>query len=404
MIGYNQSTGIDLSVGLRDFYSDPRAPRGNPRASVLSNTIVGNPGAGVFVHGENNLSGLGVILSNSITDNGHLGIDLNPPGVNPIGMPGAVTINAPQLDSASTSGGATTVVGGIVDYPSSPFVVQFFASPEADPSGSRPGPGLPGPADGDHQLRRPRPVRVLAAPNDHAGLGADRHGDGAVIIVGADPHVRVLQRRPDRRAAGDTAASDAAGDAARHTAGDDARAPSTEPTVASVRPVVLGPLSRALLVTLSQPTDPLAAGNPLAYRVEALGRRGWRPVAVLGARYSPASRSATVLPESRSTARGLPGDVQQPDPARGPGQRGPSPRRDRRALRRATVARVANQTICSLLFPDRGFIQTPLFLNWASSWSRASTNHLKQPCSRAVQIPRHGCLILNLRCRSKSSR
>ncbi len=85
------------------------------------------------------------ILSNSIFSNGHLGIDLGvasgyddgfTPNDSGDGDPGPNGLqNFPELSSVSSSNGTTTIEGTMDSTPSSIFVVQFFSSPEDDPSG-----------------------------------------------------------------------------------------------------------------------------------------------------------------------------------------------------------------------------------------------------------------------------
>jgi hypothetical protein len=104
------------------------------------NTIAFNGGAGIGtapgVFGPIDNS----FLSNSIHDNGGLGIDLGDDGVTP-NTPGGPhrgpnnLQNFPVLSSATTSSGGTTIQGTLNGAPSTTFTIQLFASPTADPSG-----------------------------------------------------------------------------------------------------------------------------------------------------------------------------------------------------------------------------------------------------------------------------
>jgi hypothetical protein len=108
-------------------------------SSGQGNTIDFNVAAGVSVQ-----SGTGdSILSNSIFKNGHLGIDLVAPGDPPSG----VTPNAPGVRSGPNNlqnyPVMVSAVGGpkgsaqatLTSLPSNEFLVQFFSSTVADPSG-----------------------------------------------------------------------------------------------------------------------------------------------------------------------------------------------------------------------------------------------------------------------------
>jgi CSLREA domain-containing protein len=101
---------------------------------------LGNSFDGVSVSGTSNS-----ILSNSIFSNGgtssaNLGIDLGNDGVTQNdagdGDFGANNLqNFPVLAPFTSSGGTTTIKGTLKSTPSKTFTVQFFSSPEADPSG-----------------------------------------------------------------------------------------------------------------------------------------------------------------------------------------------------------------------------------------------------------------------------
>jgi titin len=103
----------------------------------------GRDGAAVVSPGGTNAGN--AFLSNSIFSNGHLGIDLgvangyddgltpNDPGDADAGPNGLQ--NFPELGSAIASNGTTTVEGTLDSTPSSTFTVQFFSSPQKDPSG-----------------------------------------------------------------------------------------------------------------------------------------------------------------------------------------------------------------------------------------------------------------------------
>ena len=100
------------------------------------NVIRFNGGAGVNV-----VTGSGIsILSNSISANARLGIDLGDDGVTPNDACDADTgpnnrQNFPVLDSLAVSGGSTTVGGTLNSTPNTTFTLQFFSNSAADPSG-----------------------------------------------------------------------------------------------------------------------------------------------------------------------------------------------------------------------------------------------------------------------------
>jgi CSLREA domain-containing protein len=164
LISGNDGEGVDLSFGVgnevqgnligtaRDGGSDLGndflgvAVRGADRnfvgdfSSSGANTIAFNGLDGVFVG-----TGTGTgnrILSNSIFNNGGLGIDLqggtenaqdataNDPG-DPDGGPNDLQ-NKPVITSATTSGGTTTIKAKLNSTPGDAFFVQFFSSPSGN--------------------------------------------------------------------------------------------------------------------------------------------------------------------------------------------------------------------------------------------------------------------------------
>jgi hypothetical protein len=113
---------------------------GDPNAS-LSNVIAFNARDGVIA----NLFTGNRILSNSIHSNGDLGINLPGETEDAKGVTandkkdpdtGANNLqNYPDLASATTSGGQTTITGKLNSRPRTNFTIQFFSSPQEDPSG-----------------------------------------------------------------------------------------------------------------------------------------------------------------------------------------------------------------------------------------------------------------------------
>src|SRR5215216_3556840 len=82
------------------------------------------------------------VLSNSIHTNGNLGIDLGSDGVTRNDGrakdrdTGANNLqNFPVLSSATSSGNQTTIKGKLKSAPRKSFTIQFFSSPQKDPSG-----------------------------------------------------------------------------------------------------------------------------------------------------------------------------------------------------------------------------------------------------------------------------
>ncbi len=105
--------------------------------TVQTNRIAFNGGSGVAVAQgvANNLT------TNSISDNGALGIDLLPVGVTPNDAndvdTGANTLqNFPALTSATSQGTTTTIVGTLASTPSTAFRIEFFANASCDASGN----------------------------------------------------------------------------------------------------------------------------------------------------------------------------------------------------------------------------------------------------------------------------
>jgi hypothetical protein len=121
------------------------APNGSDGIAILNeatdngiggNTIRYHPGAGIFVEGgTNGIRGNGIDLNNG------LGIDLAPRGVTPndpldsdAGPNGLQ--NFPVLNSAIGADGQTVVTGTIESTPLASLEIDFYASPNCDPSGN----------------------------------------------------------------------------------------------------------------------------------------------------------------------------------------------------------------------------------------------------------------------------
>ncbi len=110
-------------------------------SAAAGNLISGNDENGVEIF--NSITKGNLILRNSIFDNGELGINLatdSSDNVTPNDPDDADTgpndfQNFPVIVSATTSGGTTTVQGTLNSTPDEPFILQFFSSPTADPSG-----------------------------------------------------------------------------------------------------------------------------------------------------------------------------------------------------------------------------------------------------------------------------
>ena len=122
----------------------------NSSGNLLENNLIGTDKNNSATGLGNGLRGVGVffalgtgnsILSNSIFSNGGLGIELNNDGVTPNdgkdGDTGPNNLqNFPVLSSATKSpAGYTTIVGSLKSTPRKVFTIQFFSSPQADPSG-----------------------------------------------------------------------------------------------------------------------------------------------------------------------------------------------------------------------------------------------------------------------------
>lgn len=107
---------------------------------VTKNSIAFNAGSGVVVTEDENGPWHTLIASNSIHDNGGLGIDLGGDGVTP-NDPGDQDrgpndlLNFPVLFSVVSDGISTRVQGALNSSPSATFSIQFFSNPSCDPSG-----------------------------------------------------------------------------------------------------------------------------------------------------------------------------------------------------------------------------------------------------------------------------
>ena len=105
-------------------------------ATFARNTVAFNTTRGLVVAGETAIR----ISENSIHENGGLGIDLAPIGLNPNdpgdGDGGAnLGQNFPVIATAETSSAITVVTGTLDSTPLTTFVIEVFASAACDPSG-----------------------------------------------------------------------------------------------------------------------------------------------------------------------------------------------------------------------------------------------------------------------------
>jgi hypothetical protein len=118
-----------------------QSTRNTPVGGTLSgagNTIAFNGSAGVAVVSLDTGNG---VLSNSIHDNGGLGIDLDNNGVTPndhCDGDGGTNLqqNFPVLTSAVSAGGSTTIQGTLDSTANTTFRIEFFANTACDPSGN----------------------------------------------------------------------------------------------------------------------------------------------------------------------------------------------------------------------------------------------------------------------------
>ncbi len=127
--------GIFWAIPLHD-----RAPLGGPPPNFIenieNNVITGNLGNGVELQNV----GYVQIRSNSIYDNGLLGIDLNGDGVTPNDIGDADTgandlQNFPVLLRAIPDGVQTIIEGRLNSTSSQNFDLQFFVNDQCDPTG-----------------------------------------------------------------------------------------------------------------------------------------------------------------------------------------------------------------------------------------------------------------------------
>ena len=136
------SLGSVTGIGTENYHLGPvRNIVIGGAAAGSGNEIAGHLQAGISV--ANSLSGVR-ISGNSIHDNGGLGIDLITDGFQTGVTPndpldpdtgGNGLQNFPVLQSATVAGASLRVVGTLNSSPAAGFAVEFFASPQRDPSG-----------------------------------------------------------------------------------------------------------------------------------------------------------------------------------------------------------------------------------------------------------------------------
>jgi hypothetical protein len=134
-IGLN-AAGTAALAGVFIWFSASHNTIGGTAAGA-GNVITLNQGAGVVVTGAASTGN--AIRGNSIHDNGGLGIDLGNDGVTP-NTPGGPHTGPNDLQNfpvlAAAQAGATASVRGTLNgQANTPFALDFYASPSADPSG-----------------------------------------------------------------------------------------------------------------------------------------------------------------------------------------------------------------------------------------------------------------------------
>jgi len=141
LISGNNSGGVYMQGDAGYGPSSNNVVQGNLIGTQRDGTsALGNGDNGVTVAGFTSPDTGNRILSNSIAFNENLGIDLGDNGVtandnlDPDVGPN-LRQNFPEVTSATTTRRATTIVGTLNSTPNTTFTLQFFSSPQPDPSG-----------------------------------------------------------------------------------------------------------------------------------------------------------------------------------------------------------------------------------------------------------------------------
>lgn len=129
----NNGEGI-LTFGVPDNVTIGGTPAG------YANAIYNNGQAGIWISGTTSEPARVLMRANSISNNGGLGIDLGPGGVNANDTLDTDTgpndsLNFPVLTSATSNGTTSTIKGTLNSYASATFNIDFYRVTAADPSG-----------------------------------------------------------------------------------------------------------------------------------------------------------------------------------------------------------------------------------------------------------------------------
>jgi CSLREA domain-containing protein len=138
------ATGVDITPGASNNIIGDNNPSDDPASGPpnAANVIAFNGDEGVSIASSSESPAVGNrILGNSIFENGDLGIDLRGDGITPNDRldpdngPNHVQ-NFPELTSArNIADGTSSVSGRLNSRANKEYTIQFFSSPEADPSG-----------------------------------------------------------------------------------------------------------------------------------------------------------------------------------------------------------------------------------------------------------------------------
>jgi CSLREA domain-containing protein len=155
-LGYKNASGSTFGNGGDGI----KISNASGQNEIWNNIIAYNAGHGILGEFDVNAASSNLITRNRIFSNNGLGIDLNGDGVTANDLDDSDTgannlQNYPVLLSASTRSSVLTLVGALNSTASATFRLEFFASPNCDPSGS---------GEGQHYL-------------GSASVNTDRNGD-----------------------------------------------------------------------------------------------------------------------------------------------------------------------------------------------------------------------------------
>jgi hypothetical protein len=184
--------------------------------------------------------------------------------------------NFPDLASAVTAGGVTTIRGALNSTPNTSFQVQFFASPNTGPTGY-----------GEGQVF----LGETTVPTNSSGTGSFVFTPPAAVPVGQVIAATAVD--PSNNTSEFSKAITVT-----------SQASSTGPQVMSAQRFGMRAQRQSIVLTFNEPLDPTRAGNANNYSLFLVKKHGKSSVAIASAAYNPTTLTVTLTAAHKLNGHG----------------------------------------------------------------------------------------------------